>query len=897
MSTRVTTLLFLAAACCILLLIPSPAAAQAPDPGLDQTYTCPNFQVSAKFTIAAGQVQTGTLPAAAGVVVEVRSPGDEPVGCITTTVEGQYGPLYVYGEDLTASPPITVGIRDGESTSFYVDGLPVAGSPELIFHDDQTTHQVDLLADTAAPCYALNRSHTGQGFDPVAAPANSLGCAVGWYHTGQTIRLAASPNPGWHVVSWSGTNNNATTASTNVVTMQAATRYVSVNYAPYCYQLTRTHTGQGADPVATPANSSGCGIGQYSAGQVIKLTANPARGWQIGSWNNTDYGGSGSSNQVTMPAAARTVRVNYVQACYQLTRMHTGQGADPVASPANASGCSTGQYHAGELVTLTAGAAGGWHVASWDGTNNNSSTSTTNQVSMPAGASTVRVNYAPPCFALTRTHTGQGADPVASPANSSGCGTGWYHAGQIINLTAGPAGGWHVAGWTGTKNDGSAATTNQVTMPGANHNVSVRYVQSCYQLTRTHTGQGADPVASPASSSGCNTGQYHAGELITLTAGPAGGWHITSWSGTNNNATPATTNQVSMPAGARTTGVNYTRTCYELIRTHAGQGADPVPTPANSPGCGTNWYNAGQVISLAAAPAVGWHVTGWTGTDNNNSVELTNQVTMPIGNRTVSVNYSQSCYLLTGTHAGQGTDPIPTPANSNGCGAGWYHAGEVINLAASPAGDWHVGAWNGTANDASAATTNQVTMPGTNHTVSVIYAPPCFALPRTHTGQGADPVATPPNSTYCSAGQYNSGQVISLAAGPATGWHVANWTGTDNDASTDPTNQVTMPAGPHSIAASYAQSCYALTIAHSGPGADPVPTPSNSTGCNGGQYHFGELISLAASPESGWEVIAWTGTGNNANKSTTNQLTMPAAAQAVAVLYGRVALYLPLARR
>jgi len=86
--------------------------------------------------------------------------------------------------------------------------------------------------------------------------------------------------------------------------------------------------------------------------------------------------------------------------------------------------------------------------------------------------------YQPPCHTLTRTHTGQGSNPIASPANSPGCPAGEYTKSQSIFLTATPTTGWRVAGWGGTNNDGSTAGTNMLTMPEADHTVSVTYQQN-----------------------------------------------------------------------------------------------------------------------------------------------------------------------------------------------------------------------------------------------------------------------------------------------------------------------------------------------------------------------------------------------------------------------------------
>lgn len=79
------------------------------------------------------------------------------------------------------------------------------------------------------------------------------------------------------------------------------------------------------------------------------------------------------------------------------------------------------------------------------------------------------------CHSLTLSHSGSGSDPAATPAHSTGCSAGYYTAGQTINLTAAPAAGWRVSGWSGTANNGGTATINSLTMPAGAHTVSVLY--------------------------------------------------------------------------------------------------------------------------------------------------------------------------------------------------------------------------------------------------------------------------------------------------------------------------------------------------------------------------------------------------------------------------------------
>jgi hypothetical protein len=254
--------------------------------------------------------------------------------------------------------------------------------------------------------------------------------------------------------------------------------------------------------------------------------------------------------------------------CHTLTRTKTGSGVDLTLNPWNSSGCSTYNFKTGESITLTASPASGWHVDSWSGTDNNSSTSTTNTVTMPNATRTVGVNYVQNCYKLTRAHTGSGNNPTASPSSSSGCSSGYYHAGQNITLTANPSSSWTVGSWSGTNNNSSTSTTNTVTMPAANREVTVNYiyVPACYTLALLHTGSGGDPIASPSASSGCDPGDYSASESITLTAYPNNGWIVGSWNGTDNDASISTNNTLTMPAEFHTVKVNYAEAKTTNIR-------------------------------------------------------------------------------------------------------------------------------------------------------------------------------------------------------------------------------------------------------------------------------------------------------------------------------------------
>ena len=123
--------------------------------------------------------------------------------------------------------------------------------------------------------------------------------------------------------------------------------------------------------------------------------------------------------------------------CYSLTlaRNDSSGGGLPTASPANSTGCTAGQYVAGESIQLTAYPASGWSVGGWNGTQNDGSTSTTNSVFMPASNRTVTVSYLQSQQNGKPTVTTGGADGITTTSamlhgtvNPNGLSTSVYFA-------------------------------------------------------------------------------------------------------------------------------------------------------------------------------------------------------------------------------------------------------------------------------------------------------------------------------------------------------------------------------------------------------------------------------------------------------------------------------------
>jgi hypothetical protein len=118
--------------------------------------------------------------------------------------------------------------------------------------------------------------------------------------------------------------------------------------------------------------------------------------------------------------------------------------------------------------------------------------------------------------------------------------------------------------------------------------------------------------------------------------------------------------------------------------------------------------------------------------------------------------------------------------------------------------------WSGTDSDSSVESTNHLTMPDQEHTVSVQYTPisplpPVFCSPLVldHIGLGEDPSASPSQSPGCPEGNYTPGQIVELTGVPAPGLATIAWSGTDDDRHIGNSNTLTIQHFDHTVIASY----------------------------------------------------------------------------------------------
>jgi acetolactate synthase regulatory subunit len=194
--------------------------------------------------------------------------------------------------------------------------------------------------------------------------------------------------------------------------------------------------------------------------------------------------------------------------------------------------------------------------------------------------------------------------------------------------------------------------------------------------------------------------------------------------------------------------------------------------------------------------------------------------------------------------------------------SGTYDEGTVVTLTAIPETGYRVEEWSGTDNDGSKVNTNTVTM-NSNRSVTVQFE----EIPATQYQLSAS-VTGGHGTISPTSGTYSEGTVVTLTAIPESGYRVEAWNGTNNNSSTANTNTVTMNSN-RSVTVQFEEipaTQYQLSASVTGGHGTISPTS--------GTYSEGTVVTLTATPETGYRVQGWSGTNNDSSTANTNTVTM-----------------------
>ncbi len=410
-----------------------------------------------------------------------------------------------------------------------------------------------------------------------------------------------------------------------------------------------------------------------------------------------------------------------------------------------------------------------------------------------------------------------------------------------------------------TDSDVNAALKSAV----SNYTTSLQYIQ----------GDGDGPIITPSfnlttSTSGSGSvnggGTYDEGAAATLTAVADNGWEFVQWTGDASGS--STSVQVLMDADKSVTAV-FQEIISDYTLTANIDGAGSVD--------GAGGYNNGETATITAIAAEGWEFVQWTG--DASGTNATTTVSMN-GNKTVTAVFEFTGEAADVYHdftaSGLNSDFFDISGNlSTSKGTVNYNGltlTQCLKIESSTSIDFTSPApgeltlvfnegWSGGFNVdgvSQAVSGGILTMDidAGSHTLTKDNTANLYYISLSY--GGVDPVTqytisatTNGNGSVSGGGTYDENSTIQLTATADSGYQFDGWSG-DASGSSNPLS--VLVDGDKSITANFSQ----IPVTQY-----TVSTSSNGNGSvtGGGTFDAGSVISLTASPNSGYQFDGWSG--------------------------------------
>ncbi|MHB1356560.1 MAG: InlB B-repeat-containing protein, partial [Anaerolineae bacterium] len=688
------------------------------------------------------------------------------------------------------------------------------------------------------------------------------------YIYSDVVTLTANPDPGWYLYSWSGAVSG--TSNPQAVTILGNTM-VTATFRRFTYTVSVNVVGDGLVEVE-PTQAT------YRYGDVVTLTASTDDCHSLTAWSG-DLTGNDLVKVITITDSfVITATFDLIPAVITTIATPLGKGS-VVVQPDPTQHLLT----CGSVITVSALAQPGWNFAGWSGDASGTNISTTVTITDPNVV--ITANFIPTKFTLTVYTVGNGT--VSKDPNQPD-----YIYNDVVTLTATPAAGWYLVGWSGDASgmDNPLAVTIQsnrvitATFAQLTYTLNVNVVgegnvdidlnqatylygdvvtltatttDNCHRLTAWSgdaSGSGVVEVITIYSSmnitatfeatpavitknvvgSGLITVQPEhpvvvCGDMLTVTASADPGWNFEGWSGSVTGSATQVTMTITDPNVVITATFNASN--YMLRIDRIGNG-DVTKDPDKG-----DAYITNDVVTLTAVPDPGWYLVGWAGAASGSAVETTIVIH---ANTIVTATFAQLTYTVTANVVGIGSVDV-TPSKAA------YLYGDVVTLTASTDICHSLTGWSGSL---SGSDLEQVITITDNVVVTATFDLTYAVVTKNLLGKG-DVVHQPDHpNLVCD-------DVLTFTAAADMGWYFAGWSG----AVTGSAISATMTIADPNMVVTATFEPYSYTLAVGTVGNGTVSKDPDLL-----QYIYGDVVTLTANPDPGWYLVAWSGNASgNAN--------------------------------
>jgi hypothetical protein len=485
---------------------------------------------------------------------------------------------YYYGDivELTAVP------NAGWSFSQWLGALTGSQNPATIIIDDNKTVTAVFTQDQ----YTLTITRSGNG-NVTVEPNKAT------YIYGENVTLTATADPDWTFAGWSGDVSSSENPIT--ITMDS-NKSITAVFTQKPYTLTIIIIGNGTvnkNPDHT----------LYAEGETVTLTAIPDAGWKFVEWGG-NISSSENPTSIIMDGN-KTVYVTFTQEQYTLIVHVEGLG-NVTKTP------DWSTYTYGTQVQLTASADIGWNFSYWSFGN---IMSLDNPLTfIITGNMTITAHFQLKQYTIMASVSSTGGT-----IEPSGIVTVTH--GEDITFTVTPYTGYHILNVLVDGEDKGAISIYTFYAVNTSHTITAIFAPNEYTLTvNVYPEESGTVIVN-------NTGPYHHGDVVQLTAEPSIGWYFSQWQGDISGRQNTTIITID---GDKSITAVFTQEKLILNVTIIGKGS-VIKEPNKTV------YTRGETVTLTVIAGPGWTFSGWSG----NLSGLINPVTITMSeNITVTATFT-----------------------------------------------------------------------------------------------------------------------------------------------------------------------------------------------------------------------------------------------------------------
>ena len=454
---------------------------------------------------------------------------------------------------------------------------------------------------------------------------------AGDYDYGKEATVIATPSKGYSFTNW--TENNITVSLDSLYKFTVDTsRTLTANFS----RRVRTVTAF----VNPELSGVVTGAGNYNEGDLVKMIAFPSNGWRFVNWTENNNVLSADSIYSFNILFNRAITGNFTKKKYAIVLSINPEGSG------NLNGA--GEYHHGDIVTVSTSANEGWVFKNWTENEQNISSNSTYSFTISSPRN-FTANYEKKKYTITTS-----AFPIAGGTTAGGA---TYSHGDTVTIVATPksSDGYDFINWT--ENGSEVSTNNTFTFLADNN----RTLVANFRL-RTYSILLSAYPANSGSVTGGNT--YTHGQNVVAQASPSSGWLFVNWTEDNVNVSNNSTYGFIANKN-RTLTANFSKDIYSISSV-----SSPLEAGSIS---GTGSFYYGQTATLIAEANPGWKFVNWTknGTIVSSDTAYIFNVT---GSESFVANFKLADYLIN-------CSSLPIEGGfTSGCGIARYN--QIMTLQA-----------------------------------------------------------------------------------------------------------------------------------------------------------------------------------------------------------------------